>query len=286
MTPRTGPQRGVTLVVVLWTVAALTILVSGLVRAQRSELRLAGVARSQLQAVAAGQAAIAQVAQRLAPAPGAESRLTRWRERVGGQDIDVQVMPLTGLVDLNLAPEPLLAALLSGPGGVDSSAAQALAGAIQAERLAGTPRGQRRRFELVEELLAVPGVDPDLFARIAPFLTTDSAGTGRVNALAAPLPVLTVLARGDAEPARRIAADRDAGAAAIDTTRLEAAFVDATVSHRYRFTAFVPEPGGLSGHAVVRELDLRARRDGSAPWHVLRASVRRVPDLTAEHGGG
>jgi general secretion pathway protein K len=269
-----------TLIVVLWTVAALTVLVTGLVRAQRSELRLAGVAKAGVLAQAQGQAAIAQVAQRLLTRDQGEARLQRWREVVDGVEVDVEAAPLGGLVDLNKAPEPLLGALFAGPGRLDAGAAQALAREVLAWRQSADGRGGQRRFDLVDELLAVPGADPDLFARIAPFVTTDSAGSGRVNPLAAPLPILVVLAHGDADTARRIAADRDAGAPAIDTSRLDAALLDATASNRYRFTARVPGPGGQRGFDVVRDLDLRARRPGGPPWQTLRAVVQRVPELT------
>ncbi len=77
MRPLARGARGVTLVIVLWIVAALTILVTGLVQAQRSELRLAGAARTQLLASAAGQAAVQLVAQQLAATTAPDPRLRR-----------------------------------------------------------------------------------------------------------------------------------------------------------------------------------------------------------------
>jgi general secretion pathway protein K len=282
--------RGVTLVIVLWIVAALTILVAGLVQTQRSELRLAGAARLQLLAGAAGQGAIQLAVQNLLGSAKPPDRLTRQQVAYGGRDIVVEVMPLSGLVDLNTAPEALLAALFQQAGGQDEGAARALAAAAVERRQRPPAAGQPARFEMPEELLSLPGVDHDLFARLSPLVTTDSAGSGKVNAMAAPFEVLLVLARGNAELARRIADERDAGSAAIDTTRLEGAFIDATVSTRYRFTALVLEPDG-SRLAVLREIDTRFAPPGGPPWRTLRAGSRRIPApqpviVSALHVGG
>ncbi|GAB1390521.1 hypothetical protein MASR1M6_27030 [Rubrivivax sp.] len=59
-----GSARGVALIIVLWTVAALSVLVLGLVHAQRSELRLADATRSLTLDAAIGRAAIQLLIQR------------------------------------------------------------------------------------------------------------------------------------------------------------------------------------------------------------------------------
>ena len=282
--------RGVTLVIVLWIVAALTILVTGLVQAQRSELRLAGAARTQLLASAAGQAAVQLVAQQLAAATAPDPRLRRIVAEHGGRGIEVEVMPLNGLIDLNTAPGPLLEELFLRVGALDETAARNLTAALLARRQPAPPGGRDGRLEAPEELLALPGVDHDVFARIAPLVTTDAAGSGRVNALAAPAEVLVVLAGGNVELARRVADERDAGAVAADTTRLEAAYIDATVSSRYRLTAHVPEPDG-SSMAVRVDIDLRPPAGpAQPPWRILRTRSQRlvgaVQGLTASHGVG
>ncbi len=280
--------RGVTLVIVLWMVAALTILVTGLVSTQRSELRLAGAARAQVLAAAGGRAAAQLALQQLAGVTPAPSGTSRRSFNVDGREIEVLLMPLTGLVDLNSAPPPLLADVFRLAGGLDEAAARSLAAAVQERRQRPANGEQPARFELIEELLSVPGVDADLFAKIAPLLTTDSAGSGKVNPLAAPPEVLFILARGDAVLAQRIADQREAGA--IDTTRLEANYIDATVSSRYRITALVPESDG-SQWAVQRDVDLRLATPGGPPWRTLRTSVRRLPApstaaVSALHVGG
>lgn len=276
----TAPRaaRGVALIAVLWIVAALAVLVTGLVQAQRSELRLAGVARASLVGEAAGQAAIHLVLQRMAGGGPRVDRLTRTDVDYDGRAIAVEVMPMTGLVDLNQAAAPLLAALLQRVGGLDEPQARALADTLVARRTEGADA----LLDAPEALLSLPGVGYDLFARLAPFVTTGSRGGGRINALAAPYDMLLFLAGGNAAVAQRIADDRDAGVAAIDTTRLEGAFIDATVSSRYRITARVPLPDGAHVLAV-RDVDLAAGAGQGAPWQTLRASTRWV--AAARDGG-
>ncbi|MCU0814465.1 MAG: general secretion pathway protein GspK, partial [Burkholderiaceae bacterium] len=227
---------------------------------------------------AAGQAAIHLVLQRMAGGAPRVDRLTRTAVDYDGRAIIVEVMPLTGLVDLNRAPAPLLAALLMQMGGLNEPSARTLTDALIARRTAGA----EALLDAPEALLSLPGADYDLFARLEAFVTTDSGGGGRVNPLAAPNEVLLFLAGGNATVAQRIADDRIAGVASIDTTRLEGAFIDATVSSRYRFTADVPMPDGARV-LVQRDVDLVASpRPGGAPWQTLRASARR---FAAAQGG-
>lgn len=268
--------RGVALVLVLWIVAALTVLVTGIVQAQRGEVRLASAARDRLLSEATGQAAIQQVVQRIVGSGQAVDRLQRVRAERDQVEVVVEVMPMTGLIDLNAAPEPLLAELFVRGAGLEERAASELAAAVIARRQGGAGASARgpRRLDAPEELLAIPGVDPDLFAKIAPLVTTDSGGNGRVHALSAPLDVLLVVARGRADVARRLAEDRDAGQVGVDTTRLDAAFIDGTLGTRLRLSARVPRADG-SAWTVVRDIDLRPAVGSGSPWQILRSELRR-----------
>jgi general secretion pathway protein K len=275
--------QGVALVAVLWIVSALAVLVTGLVAAQRADLRQAGDARARLVAGATAQAAVHLVLQRLTGGGLKVERLMRAPVQYGEVELAVEVMPLTGLVDLNSAPEPLLLTLFVHAGGLDEPRARALAAEIVARRQprADAP-GRPTRLDTAEELLAVPGVDYDLFAKLRPLVTTESGGTGRVNALAAPEAVLLVLARGRQDAARRVAQARDSASPGVDTSDLDAAFIDASLSSRYRFTVGVPMADG-SHVVVVRDVDARRAEGSPAPWQTLRVSSRRVqPGLTGE----
>lgn len=73
---RNKKQRGMALLAVLWMVAALTIIVSGLTRSIREEARVMSLSRQNVQAQALGDAAIQLALQALVasntpwPAPG------------------------------------------------------------------------------------------------------------------------------------------------------------------------------------------------------------------------
>ena len=260
-------QRGVAMVAVLWVVAALSILVTGLVQTQREEIRNASSARLRLQADAVGRGAIQLAVQTLLARDRQPDRLSRIRMPYDGVEVLVEVQPFSGLVDINVAAAPLLAALFSVNGGVDAATSQRLADAIVAMRDA-RPAEPPPRFKAPEELLNVEGINYDLYAKLAHLLTTDSRGSGRINPLAASQEVLLLLAGGDQGLAKQVAADRDADVAGMDTTRLQTAFTDSSASGRLRFKADVPSPDGSV--TVVRDIDISPVADGTAPWRTLR----------------
>lgn len=261
-------QSGVALVAVLWVVAALSILVSGLVETQREEIRIATSARTRQFADAVGQAAIHLAVQGMLAETRPLGRLVRRNFLYEGLEIQVEIQPLSGMVDLNLAPGPLLAELYAIGGGLERSVADRLAAATVASREA-TPPEAPVRFQAPEDLLSVPGIDYDLYARLAPLVTTESQGTGRVNPLAAIQRVLILLTAGDEALASRLAADRDANLPGIDTTRINGAFIDSSESSRFRFMASVPVPDG-SLVLVARDIDTSPATEAMAPWRTLR----------------
>lgn len=264
------------LVAVLWIVAALGVLVTGMVQAQRNEIRLVAASRHAVQASAQGQAAIQLVLQAMAARGEPAARLVHVPVTFAGQPIDVEVLPLNGLVDLNRAPAALLAVLFEVGGGLDAPRAAALAQAVAAARAPVPGAAPGPRFEAVEDLLQLPGVDYDLYARLTRFVTTDSAGSGRINAMAAPADVLRVLSQGDAELAARIAAARDGGATGIDTTALPAAFLDNAAATRLRLVARVPMADGRRLLSTRLVETARAGRDG-VPWRIYHAEDRFEP---------
>jgi general secretion pathway protein K len=119
-------------------------------------------------------------------------------------------------------------------------------------------------------------VDYELYARLSSIVTTDAAGSGRVNPLAAPSSVLAILANGNAARSASIAAARDAGKTGVDTTNLTAEFVDNTVSTRFRLQARVPLADGrwLLSTRTVNVVKDSAR---GLPWRVLHAEDRVEP---------
>lgn len=271
---RSNPRdRGVALIAVLWIVAALSILVTGMVQAQRDEIRLVASARQTVEGSALGSAAVQLALQELVARDEPLRRLVRAEVRYAGQAIPVEVMPLNGLIDINQAQEPLLTALFTVAGGLEAAPAAALAKELIAARVPGPLLQRGPRFEAVEDLLQLPGVDFGLYARLSSLVTTDSLGRGRVNAMAAPEKVLLVLSGGDTGRAARIAANRDSGGTGVDTTDLPAQFLDSALTKRFRLVAQVSLPDGrrlLSTRFVETG---RVASDG-VPWRIFHAEDR------------
>ncbi|WP_227001365.1 general secretion pathway protein GspK [Pulveribacter suum] len=257
------------LVAVLWIVAALSVIATGLTQSLRLESRTVAHARQEAQAQALGDAAIQMTLQALLAGNQPVARLTRVEVSFHDVPMQVEVMPLSGLVDINRAAVPLLQRLFHVAGGLSPDAAEAAARAVVQAREQRDGKGAPRRFEAEEDLLRVPGIEYDLYARLSGLFTADLQGSGRVNPLAAPLEVLVVLAGGNKAMAAQMAARRDAGEAAVDTTALDPALIDAALSRRLRVQATVPmADGGFV--QVARSVDLSARSPDGAPWHTFR----------------
>ncbi len=271
-----APQRGMALLAVLWIVAALSILVTGMVQAQRDEIRLVSSARQTVQGHALAHAAIQITLQGMAARNEPVTRLSRIEVGYAGLPISVEIIPINGLIDINRASEPLLGALFAVAGGLEAERAAALAKSVVAARLPGPATQRGPRFEAVEDLLQLPGVDFPLYARLLPLVTTDTMGSGRVNPMAAPEGVLMVLSEGDAGRAQRIAAGRDSGEVGVDTTALPVQFVDSAVAKRFRLVARVPLSDGRRLLSTWLVETGRVAPDG-VPWRIFRAEDRFEP---------
>ncbi len=266
---RSVAQCGVALIAVLWIVAALSIIVTGVVYAVRGELRMVSAARQSVQAVALGEAAIALALQEMRLNTQRPPGQFRVEAPFAGLRIPVDVMPLTGLVDISTAQPPLLQGLYQIVGGLPANQAEALAVATVEARNARDSRGRALGFEAVQDLLRVPGMGYDLYARLAPLLTVDSQGDGKVNPLAAPPEVLTLLAGGNPQRAAAVLSARASGGLP-DTTTLQADWVSNTTTSRYRVQALVPMGDGTTV-VVSRGVDLRADSRLGLPWRFFYA---------------
>lgn len=260
-TPPTRRAAGMALIAVLWIVAALSLMVMGLSGTVRQQIQIIGSQRDQVSGQAAGEAAIALALQALQVAPERPAGTSTLSLPYGGLDIGVELAPLNGLISLNDAGAALLAALLQNAGGLDAGRAQALAGELVVWRdgrpdvdptAPGAASVQARRFEAVEDLMLVPGVDYALYARVAPLLSADLRG-GQINPLAAPPAVQAVLtASGLSSPS--------AGGVRTDL---------------YRLQASVPlETGKIL--LLTRDVALGIDTSRKAPWSVLRTDRQIV----------
>ena len=206
-------MRGAALLLVLWLVALLTALVGAYALTARMEA---------LQGRVGSHGAIAQEIARA----GIEYALVRVADRnpethwqpngrayawtFDGEQVQVRIVDETGKVDLNQADVPLLSRLMQAlgqPADVSDALAAAIVDWRDADNLtqpvggaedgdyasAGRDYGAKDApFETVAEVEQVLGMTPDLYARLAPFLTLYS-GRGQPDATYAQGPVLQAM---------------------------------------------------------------------------------------------
>jgi len=266
---RSHRAGGMVLVAVLWIVAAVAVLVVGMVHSVRQEMRVLSSTRALAVASGVGHAAIHLALRDLVQQGTPPARLLALEVHYGQVAVPVRIMPLNGLIDLNAAGLPLLASLYEVAGGRTRSEADALARQTVAARTPSV-EGRAGRFDALEDLLRVPGLDFDLYDRLARLMTVDLDADegGGVSPMAAPVEVLEVLAGGRAGIASRIATARDAGDENIDTTELQAGFLAAGTVQRYGIEARVALPDGAWLH-VVRRVALGDGVQDRLPWQTF-----------------
>ena len=273
-------QHGMALIAVLWLVAALSLMVVGVSGVVRQETRMVAVAKDKVMAQAVGDAGVVLVLQQLAAQNQVVQQTTETSVNFNGVEIPVSVMPLNGLININGASLPLLTALMTIGGGLPESAAQEVAIALLDRRERSSLEGRRpEKFEAIEDLLQVPGIDYDLYARLAPLITASNSGTGgqAVNPMAAPPEVLVILANGDAGAADKIAAERASGQPGVDMSGLNSSLSrPGTTQRRYRVTARVPMADGRT-FLVDRSVYFGSRTRDGLPWYTFEARQMLQP---------
>jgi general secretion pathway protein K len=238
----------------------------------RAETRVTAAAKHMAEVQATGEAAIMIVLQGISSLqPGQREPWMQVDVAFAGKLISVESVALNGFVDLNRASPELLALTFEKAGGLAGPAGILLSQAVVQARQEKDSSGQQFRFEAVEDLMRVPGISYDVYARLRPLITVDSQGSGKVNLQAAPLEVLTVLAGGDSSRAMAMVDVRQRGAK-IDSTALRSEFTDNTVGSRYRLKAVVPMNDGFDG-VVLHDVDLNPSPRDGLPWRIFNAET-------------
>ncbi len=268
--------NGIALIAVLWIVAALSIIATGITHTLRQEVRMMTQARQQVEAQALGDGAIQIALQAIVASNQPVRQVVQTEITYRGVAMRVQIMPLNGLIDINAAGLPLLERLFAIAGGLPSDAAQAMAQAVVQARERRDERGRSQRFEAEEDLLRVPGIGYDLYARLSALLTADLSGSGRVNPMAAPVDVLTVLAGGNTGLALQIATSRESGQVGVNVSALDGSLLDTSITRLVRAQALVRMADG-SIVRISRSVDFNASTRDGAPWHTLRTSTDVEP---------
>lgn len=279
--PRHKGQKGVALAVLLWFIAALAIMVAGIVLAARVDVKLAQQQTQQAKARALGDGVVNLMMRHTL-------RLQQEGEydplgllvanfSMGEQAVSARVVPASGLFALNQATPEVWARLLEYALDNDGAQVEQLLANIEEWRQppteTATPENPLRRssFAVVEDILLVPGMTRDILERIRPLVHALPGGQG-VALRAAPPEVIRLLT-GSEENTLQFLAEREANAANIDAG----------------YATIPPELVGMGGGSAYVRVDVRmqqpdgtvlqysrwvqpgvAGRDG-LPWRRLRA---------------
>lgn len=270
MKHRNPAPRGMALIAVLWLVAAMSLILAGVVRSVRTEAQTAGVQRQAAMASATADAAILLALQQLhAGQKETPKGLQTIPIEFAGTTHAVHVAPLNGLIDLNNAPIALLDNLYHYAAGLDAAAAHTLAQATLDTRERANAKHIVQGFSATEDLMGVPGMTYTLYAKVASLVTAAiKSGSGRVNPLAASYEVLLVLTAGNAAQAMQIASQRATDAATLDTTFLTPDLIDMSTSSSLTFQVSIGLPDG----SVLQKKWLifwAADPRTDLPWRVL-----------------
>ena len=184
-------QRGVALGVVVWFIAGMALLVSGIIAEARIDTRMAQLHYFKAQAAAAGDGAInlALAQQEGMRASGQRGADRMQNYQIGPRSVQVRMIPAGMFV--NISSENLrglrslfnLAATEAQQRGIFWEGSPAvLAAAVIAYR-DGKGGKERGRFHSPEDLLRVPGVSRGMYEAVRSYITVNElVGGGQVGA--------------------------------------------------------------------------------------------------------
>jgi general secretion pathway protein K len=273
---RSGDQRGIALLAVLWVVAILALVAAVFMRETRTEIALTRNLAEEAKAEALAEAGVNRAMLVLL---GLDETLpwrvdgTAFAFDYDGGTVRVSLQDEGGKIDLNRAGDAVLQGLFASVG-VGQDAAQHLVDAIadfrDADGLrhlngaedtdyarAGLPYDAKDApFAATEELRQVFGMTPELYARVAPYVTVYSPRRD-VNLATAPAAVLRALPYLSADRVRAILEQRTA---------------DAGSGRRFRVIAVtvLVEATTAAGGRVAREVVLRRSGSGTRPFDVVK----------------
>jgi general secretion pathway protein K len=172
-------QSGIALIVVLWTIALLSLLVGSAGRAARIDGRAAGFHGREVQAAAIAESGIwAALSAMLA---SEEERRAGYKFTVATGTAEVQVQPVSARININAADVSTLMSLLGGSALTATERGDLVRRIVDWRESAeerGDERAKNAPFYTVDELRQVPGMDEATFRRIAPFLTVFGGDAG------------------------------------------------------------------------------------------------------------
>lgn len=308
MTRPMASQRGVALVLVLWVSVLLTVIASTFIVERRTETLVVQNSVSLARAEAAADAGVQRGLLELYRTDDAPDKWrrdgTRQQWSFDGIPVRVELRDESAKIDLNTASDALLRGLLLTSGLADDEATQLLDaildwrdpdslkrpnGAEEADyREAGLAyKPANAAFQALEELQLVLGMRPELYRRLAPFITVYSRQPG-VNPQLASREVLLSIPGLTTEIVDQYIAHREAaraqglplptlpqaGSAASGTTMVASVLSEARLEDG---TVFVREAVALLRPVPRRPVSFVAWREGFTPLPEAQPAQAAAP---------
>lgn len=205
-------EAGVALAILLWFIAAMSLLVGTIMYQARIDIKLSQLRIQQAQAEALGDGATQlALVQRLKAQQdvGFSDKVTYYDMRLADHDVKVRMLSVSGLVDLNTSPETLLLSVFKINAGLSEEQASLLASKVVAwrsasrlnendsERVSSYKVVRYGRFESLEDLMMVEGMTREIYDKVKNSIYVGQLDSAQVHMPSAPFSVLTVLAEGD-----------------------------------------------------------------------------------------
>jgi len=271
-------QSGVALAIVVWFIAGMTLLVSGIVSEAKIDTRMAQLHYFRAQASAAGDGAIrlalaAQLGQKASGQAGMTGFLSY---QVGIKTVEVRMIPAGFFVNISSAEIEDLRQLFTVTAADGQASPEALAQAVVAYRdgvnINGGKKNRPNEFYAIEDILKVPGISRQVFDRVRDYvvvapLSGSSDGKPAGGSDGKPVPVQTRLNHIDQALNGDGPLANNAVQHAADKLR-----IDAVVN--------------LGDHQWLRRQWIALGNSGSAsalPWQVIRIEAARP--LSNRSGG-
>lgn len=241
-------HQGMALVLVLWIVAALSVFAMGLGTVLRQEAALVNVSRNMAYGRAAGEAVIFEALQRMSVQSNLTDKLVTLDTVFMERNVQLQIIPWSGLININAAPAPLLAMLLQNAAQLPPAEAASLARTvIEARTSIAAASGGQVPWDAPEDLLQVSGMGYAIFTRIREYLVAEPGGRQGINPEAA-LPSLKAWLESSSPPSQQSSAGT-----------------------RYTLVANVLFEGQGTVR-VMRQVSMSSSETGKLPWKLHAAT--------------
>ncbi|MEH6590823.1 MAG: hypothetical protein V7746_11220 [Halioglobus sp.] len=276
-------QGGVALAIVVWFLAAMSLLVSGIVFQSRVDIKLAQIHVFRATATAAGDGAMQLMLGEFVAAQSDRSNGAGQSSRqfvIGEHQVTVNLVPVSGLIDIQQAPVKVITQLFQINGEAEGGNAKQLASSVikwrdMVRSRQSTEGDSVPRLSTVEDLLRIDGVTRTHLDRLIDVVYVGGNGSAQLDLKSAPDAVLKLLA-GNNDRAASALEGREGGgelrpqSAQSNNGRRSSSKL--TSADTFRVDAFV----SIGGKQWLRRRFVSMSGSGQLPWRYFRSEPVRV----------